>query len=33
MVKNNIINGCKKLMAGICATAAIAAMGILMDNN
>ncbi len=33
MVKNNIINGCKKLMAGICATAAIAAMGILTDNN
>ncbi len=33
MVKNNIINGCKKLMAGICATAAIAAMCILMDNN
>ena len=33
MVKNNIINGCKKLMAGICATAAIAAMCILTDNN
>ena len=33
MVKNNIINGCKKLIAGICATAAIAAMGILTDNN
>ena len=33
MVKNNIINGCKKLMAGICATAAIVAMGILTDNN